>query len=600
MAEFLNGWKRSHHCGVPCESELGQDLTLMGWVDGKRNLGGLIFAYLRDRSGMMQVVFDESRNDRATFEKAEGIRSEFVLAVKGVLARRAPEAINPDVATGAFELLVSDFKILAVSETPPFMIDDDSETNEMLRMQYRYLDLRRPVMQRILALRHRIAKVARDYYDAQGFYEIETPILGRSTPEGARDYLVPSRVYPGQFYALPQSPQQFKQLLMLSGFDRYFQIAKCFRDEDLRADRQPEFTQIDCEMSFVEDEEDVMAVHEGFMAELFRKIKGIEIPLPLPRMKYAEAMARYGSDKPDTRFGLELVDVSDIMGSTEAQFLKDAIAAGGSVRAINAVGSADKLSRKEIDKLVEFVKTYRAKGMSWMTVTADGVKSTLAKFMTEAQIASLLERVGAKANDTVFFVCDADDEVVFAALGALRLELAKRFDLIDPDRFDLLWVTEFPLFEYDAEDGRYYAKHHPFTSPKLEDLDKLESDPASVRAKAYDMVLNGYELGGGSIRISNQELQKRMFRALGFTDESAAERFGYFLRAFQYGAPPHGGIAFGLDRIVMLMAGTNNIRDVIAFPKTQNASDLLTQAPNAVDDAQLAELGICIDKRGTE
>ena len=595
MGELLQGWKRSSYCAEPTEAQIGETLTLMGWVDNRRDLGGLIFIELRDRTGVMQIVFDESENDADVFKQAESIRSEFVLAVRGKLIKRDDETINPRLSTGTIELRASELKILSRSETPPFAIADDVGTQESLRLKYRYLDLRRPDMQRVLMTRHRIAKIARDYYDQNGFVEIETPLLGKSTPEGARDYLVPSRVHPGEFYALPQSPQQFKQLLMLSGFDRYFQIAKCFRDEDLRADRQPEFTQIDLEMSFV-DEDDVMAVNEGFMQKVFKDILHIDIALPLPRMPYKEAMDRFGSDKPDTRFGLELIDVSDIAKEVEFQVFSGALKSGGSVRAINAKDTVDKLARREIDALVEYVKQYRAKGLAWISITADGqIKSAITKFMTEEQIQAIIARCDGQPNDTLFFVADGDDSVVYAALGALRLELARKFDLIDQNRWDLLWVTDFPLLEYSPEEKRYVAMHHPFTSAKDEDLSLLDQNPGAVRAKAYDIVLNGNELGGGSIRIHTPEMQAKMFELLGFTKEQAEEQFGFLMNAFQYGAPPHGGLAFGLDRLVMLLTGATSIRDVIAFPKIQNASDPMTEAPSAVDRKQLRELSIKVD-----
>ena len=595
MGELLQGWKRSGYCAEPTEAQIGETLTLMGWVDNRRDLGGLIFIELRDRTGVMQIVFDESENAADVFQQAESIRSEFVLAVRGKLVKRDAETINPRLSTGTIELRASELKILSKSETPPFAIADDVGTQESLRLKYRYLDLRRPDMQRVLMTRHRIAKIARDYYDQNGFVEIETPMLGKSTPEGARDYLVPSRVHPGEFYALPQSPQQFKQLLMLSGFDRYFQIAKCFRDEDLRADRQPEFTQIDLEMSFV-DEDDVMTINEGFMQKVFKEVLDVDISLPLPRMPYQEAMDRFGSDKPDTRFGLELVDVSDIAKEVEFQVFSGALKSGGSVRAINAKNTVDRLARREIDALVEYVKQYRAKGLAWISITADGqLKSAITKFMTEDQIQAIIQRCDGQPNDTLFFVADGDDSVVYAALGALRLELARKFELIDQNRWDLLWVTDFPLLEYSPEEKRYVAMHHPFTSAKDEDLHLLANDPGAVRAKAYDIVLNGNELGGGSIRIHTPDMQAKMFELLGFTDEQAKEQFGFLMNAFQYGAPPHGGLAFGLDRLVMLLTGATSIRDVIAFPKIQNASDPMTEAPSGVDRKQLKELSIKID-----
>ncbi len=594
MAELLQGWKRSHRVGELTAEQIGQEVTLMGWAGTWRNLGALIFIGLRDRSGLMQVVFNESDLPKEVFELAETIRSEYVIAVKGTLARRTPEMVNKEMKTGEYEVIASELKILSSAETPPFYIDDNVNTKEDLRLKYRYLDLRRPRMQDILMMRHRIAQITRSYFDEQGFLEIETPMLGRSTPEGARDYLVPSRVHPGEFYALPQSPQQFKQLLMIAGYDRYFQLARCFRDEDLRADRQPEFTQIDLEMSFV-DEEDVLAVNEGFIARLLKEVKGIELPLPLRRLPWQAAMDRFGSDKPDTRFGLELVDVTDIVRGSGFGVFNSAIEGGGSVRCINVKGGVEKFPRKKIDELVEFVKIYRAKGLAWMSLKPDGLQCSFAKFLTEEQIGAIQKAAGAEQGDILFFVADAKDEVVYASLGALRVEIAKRLDLIDQTKFDVLWVTDFPLLEWDEEENRYVACHHPFTSPKDEDIALLDTDPGKARAKAYDMVINGYEAGGGSIRIHSSELQEKMFETIGFTPEQARERFGYFIDAFKYGTPPHGGLAYGLDRLVMLMTGTTNIRDVIAFPKVQTASCLMTDAPNVVEEKQLRELHICTD-----
>lgn len=594
MAELLQGWKRSHRVGELTAEQIGQEVTLMGWAGTWRNLGALIFIGLRDRSGLMQVVFNESGLPKEVFELAETIRSEYVIAVKGTLARRTPEMVNKEMKTGEYEVIASELKILSRAETPPFYIDDNVNTKEDLRLKYRYLDLRRPRMQDILMMRHRIAQITRSYFDEQGFLEIETPMLGRSTPEGARDYLVPSRVHPGEFYALPQSPQQFKQLLMIAGYDRYFQLARCFRDEDLRADRQPEFTQIDLEMSFV-DEEDVLAVNEGFIARLLKEVKGIDLPLPLRRLPWQEAMDRFGSDKPDTRFGLELVDVTDIVRGSGFGVFNSAIAGGGSVRCICVKGGVEKFPRKKIDELAEFVKIYRAKGMAWMSLKPEGLQCSFAKFLTEAQIADVQKAAGVEQGDILFFVADAKNEVVYASLGALRVEIAKRLDLIDQTKFDVLWVTDFPLLEWDEEENRYVACHHPFTSPKDEDIALLDTDPGKARAKAYDMVINGYEAGGGSIRIHSSELQEKMFETIGFTPEQARERFGYFIDAFKYGTPPHGGLAYGLDRLVMLMTGTTNIRDVIAFPKVQTASCLMTDAPNVVEEKQLRELHICTD-----
>ncbi|HOL85025.1 aspartate--tRNA ligase [Thermoclostridium caenicola] len=589
MAETLKGMKRTHRCTELTTADVGKEVVVMGWVQRRRDLGKLIFVTLRDRSGIIQVVFNSETNPEL-HEKASQVRSEYVLAVRGTLARRSEEAINRNMVTGEIEIIASELRILNKSEVPPFHIEENVDANEALRLKYRYLDLRRPHLQRNLHLRHRIAKIARDYYDDNGFYEIETPFLTKSTPEGARDYLVPSRVHPGKFYALPQSPQIFKQLLMVSGFDRYMQIVKCFRDEDLRADRQPEFTQIDLEMSFV-DMEDVIAVNEGFISRLFRETLGLDIPVPFKRLTYKEAMERYGSDKPDTRFGLELVNISDLVAESGFKVFRDAVENGGSVRAINAKGAGAKFSRKEIDALGEVVKTYKAKGLAWMVVEAEGLKSPIAKFLTETEIGQIKERLGAEPGDLLLFVADKD-EIVFDALGHLRLELGEKLGLIDHKRYDVLWVTEFPLLEYDEEEQRWVAKHHPFTAPMDEDIDYLDTDPGRVRSKAYDMVINGYEVGGGSIRIHSQELQARMFRVIGLSDEQAGERFGFMLDAFKYGTPPHGGMAFGLDRLTMLLAGTDNIRDVIAFPKVQTAACLMSNAPDVVDEKQLEELHI--------
>lgn len=594
MGELLQGWKRTHRVGELTQEQIGQEVTLMGWAGTWRNLGALIFIGLRDRSGLMQVVFNEAELPKELFALAETIRSEYVIAVRGTFARRTPEMVNRDMKTGEYEVVAKELKILSSAQTPPFYIDDNVNTKEDLRLKYRYLDLRRPRMQEIMMMRHRIAQVTRSYFDEQGFLEIETPMLGRSTPEGARDYLVPSRVHPGEFYALPQSPQQFKQLLMIAGYDRYFQLARCFRDEDLRADRQPEFTQIDLEMSFV-DVDDVLAVNEGFIARLLKEIKGIDLPLPLRRIPWQEAMDRFGSDKPDTRFGLELVNVTELVRGCGFGVFQTAVEAGGSVRCINVKGGVEKFPRKKIDELVEFVKIYRAKGLAWMSLKPDGLQCSFAKFLTEEQIAAIQRAAGAETGDILFFVADAKNEVVYASLGALRLEIAKRLDLIDQTRFDVLWVTDFPLLEWDEEENRYVACHHPFTSPRDEDIPLLDTDPGKACAKAYDMVINGYEAGGGSIRIHSSELQEKMFETIGFTPEQAQERFGYFIDAFKFGTPPHGGLAYGLDRLVMLMTGTTNIRDVIAFPKVQTAACLMTDAPNIVEEKQLRELHIRTD-----
>jgi len=588
MGETIYGLKRTHLCTELGVENIGQKVTIMGWCHKRRNLGGLIFVDLRDRSGILQVVFN-GMNDSEIFEKAETIRNEYVLAVVGEVAKRSPEALNSRMKTGQIEVIASELRILSKSDTPPVQIEEDSDVNEAARLKYRFLDLRRPDMQSNLILRHKVAKIARDYYDDNGFIEIETPMLIKSSPEGARDYLVPSRVHPGKFYALPQSPQLFKQLLMVAGYDRYMQITKCFRDEDLRADRQPEFTQIDLEMSFV-NVDDVLSINEGFIKKAFKEALGIDIETPFMRLPYKEAMERFGSDKPDMRFGMELVNVSDLVAGSGFKLFTDTVSNGGSVQAINAKGCG-KYSRREIDSLVEYVKTYRAKGMAWIAVGENELKSSFTKFLTEDEIKLLLERTDAEQGDLICFIADKN-EVVYDSLGALRLELARRLELLDKNEFRFLWVTEFPLLEYDEEEKRWVAKHHPFTSPMDEDMEFLDSDPGKVRAKAYDIILNGTELGGGSIRIHMQDLQSRMFKLLGFSEEEAWAKFGYLLEAFRFGVPPHGGMAYGLDRMIMLMAGKNSIRDVIAFPKVQNASDLMTNAPDLVDLKQLEELHI--------
>ncbi|CDF58319.1 aspartate--tRNA ligase [Thermobrachium celere] len=590
MAEALNGLKRTCMCGEVFEDKVGSRVTVMGWVQRRRDLGGLIFVDLRDRTGIVQVVFGDEINKEA-FEKAHSIRSEYVLAVTGEVVLR--ESPNPNMPTGKVEIKAEQLKILSESETPPIYIKENLDASEAIRLKYRYLDLRRPDLQRNLMIRHRAAKVVRDFFDENGFLEIETPFLTKSTPEGARDYLVPSRNFPGKFYALPQSPQIFKQLLMISGFDRYFQIVKCFRDEDLRANRQPEFTQIDVEMSFV-DVDDVISLNEKLIQRLFKEIKGIDIEIPFIRMPYREAMERYGSDKPDIRFGMELKDLTDIVSDSEFKVFKDTVASGGHVRAINAEGCAD-FGRKEIDRLTEFVKTYGAKGLAWIALKEGEIKSQIAKFLKEEEIKAIIERTEAKEGDLILIVADKP-KVVFASLGALRLELARKLGLIGPNNkeYKFLWITEFPLLEYDEEEGRYVAVHHPFTSPMDEDIELLETDPGKVRAKAYDIVLNGEEIGGGSIRIHDTKLQERMFKALGFTMEDAWDRFGFLLEAFKYGPPPHGGIAYGFDRLIMFLAETDNIKDVIAFPKNQNAACPLSNAPNVVEKKQLDELGIQI------
>lgn len=597
MAEFLGDLKRTDYCGKVGESQVGKELVVTGWAAKRRDLGGLIFVDLRDRSGILQVVFDASIAGEEVFDKAESIRSEYVLAIEGTLRLRDEAAVNPKIATGKVELVAKTLKILSDADTPPFAIEDNSATNEAVRLKYRYLDLRNSSYQERFRLRSDVCRVIRDYMLGHDFLEIETPFLGKSTPEGARDYLVPSRVHPGEFYALPQSPQLYKQLLMISGFDRYFQIARCFRDEDLRANRQPEFTQVDMEMSFVDDEEDVMGVAEGLIRRVFKDCINYDLPEKIRRMTWQEAMDRFGSDKPDTRFGLELTDISDIVDNCGFQVFTGAIKAGGSVRLINAKGFGKILSRRDIDALGEFVKTYKAKGLAWISVKDDGLQSAITKFLDEDTVNAILKRANAEVGDILFFCADAKNEVVYASLGALRLHLAEKANLIDKSGYDILWVTEFPMFEYSEEEKRLVAVHHPFTSPKTEDLPLVETEPLKVRAKAYDLVINGQEAGGGSIRIHSREVQKRMFNALGFTDEQIQDRFGFFVDAFNYGTPPHGGLAFGLDRLIMLLSKTDNIKDVIAFPKVQNASDLMTDAPSAVEPKQLKELSIKINEK---
>ena len=592
MAELLTtNDKRTCLCAELSSANIGQTVCVMGWAQKQRDLGALIFIDLRDRSGIVQLAFDDA-TDREAFDKAFTVRAEFVLCAHGVVRPRGEGAVNKNIPTGEIEIAVTELKILSASQTPPFEIVENSPVKPELRLQHRYLDLRRPDMAYNIMARSKITKLARDYYARNGFIDIETPCLIAPTPEGARDYLVPSRVHHGKFYALPQSPQLYKQLLMVSGFDRYFQIARCFRDEDLRADRQPEFTQIDTEMSFV-NEDDVMRMHEGFLKFMFKEFYGIDLGGDFIRMPYAEAMDRFGSDKPDIRFGFELKNLSDILAGTEFKVFAGAIANGGSVRAINVNGGAS-MSRKEIDALVEFVKTYKAKGLAWLKWAENGdVSSSYAKFLTEAENEAIKARMEAKPGDLILIVADKNS-VVFDALGALRCHCAKKMGLCDPKDFKFLWVTEFPLLEYSEEDGRFYAKHHPFTMPMEEDLQYIDSDPGRVRAKAYDIVLNGTELGGGSIRIHSGEIQSKMFEVLGFTPEDAQEKFGFLLEAFKYGVPPHGGLAFGLDRLVALSIGLEDIRDVIAFPKVQNASELMTKCPAPADAKALEELAIAI------
>lgn len=592
MFETMEGLKRTHKCAEVSIENVGQEVVLMGFTNSVRNLGGLIFINLRDVSGIIQCVFNT--DDAAMYEKAAKVRDEFVLVVVGTVAKRDEAVINKNMATGDIEVIAKELRILSKAQTPPFYIEENSNVKEELRLKHRYLDLRRPDMQRRLILRSKVAQIVRNYFSENGFYEIETPILMKSTPEGARDYLVPSRVHQGKFYALPQSPQIYKQLLMISGMDRYFQIAKCFRDEDLRADRQPEFTQIDEELSFV-DMDDVISINEKLVAKIFKETKNIDIETPFIRMPFSEAMDRFGSDKPDTRFGLELVNISDAVSDCEFKVFTDAIANGGSVRAINAKNLADKISRKNIDALQEFTKTYKAKGLAWIKINADGIQSPIAKFMTDEQMNKIIEAMSGEVNDLILIVADKD-KVVFDSLGALRIEVAKQNGLIDENKFNFLWVTDFPLLEFDEEENRYVAMHHPFTAPKDEDLEYLDTDPGRVRAKAYDIILNGVELGGGSIRIYNTELQAKMFGVIGLSDEEAWERFGFLLEAFKYGAPPHGGMAYGFDRLIMLLDGCDSIRDVMAFPKVQNACELMSGAPGTVDEKQLVELAINIDK----
>ena len=587
--ETLSDMKRTNMCGELNASDENKEVVLMGWVAKNRKLGGVNFVTLRDRTGIVQLAFNDS-TDKDVFEKSEHLKGEYVIAVKGKVLRRTPENVNKNMPTGEIEVFVTELRVLNSSETPPFYIEENIDTNDALRLKYRYLDLRRPDMQKNMMLRHKVTKIARDYFDANGFLEIDTPMLTKSTPEGARDYLVPSRVQQGKFYALPQSPQQYKQMLMLAGYDRYFQVVRCFRDEDLRADRQPEFTQLDMELSFV-DIDTIININEGFLKKVFKEAMGIDIETPFIRMPYNEAMNRFGSDKPDTRFGLEFIDISDEVKNCGFKVFSGAVENGGSVRCINVKGLGNKLSRKKLDALSEYVKTYKAKGMSWIVVEDDSLRSQITKFLSDDEINSILSKTDAVPGDAILIIADKND-VVYDALGNLRLEVARQFDLIDNSKFNFLWVTDFPLFEYSEEEDRYVAKHHPFTHPVDEDIEKLETEPQNVRAKAYDIILNGSEIGGGSLRIFNSDLQERMFKALGFTHDEAWERFGHLMEAFKYGTPPHGGLAYGLDRLVMIMAGCDSIRDVIAFPKVQTASELMLKSPSYVDKKQLEELGI--------
>ena len=597
MAESMQGLKRTHRCAELSAANAGETVTIMGWVQKNRNKGGLVFIDVRDRSGIIQVVCEEGKTDAALIEKAAKLRSEYVVAVVGKVEKRSG-AVNKNLATGEIEIIPEELRVLSESETPPFQIEENSKTKEEIRLKYRYLDLRRPDMQKNLMMRSKVATLTRQFLAEEGFMEIETPILIKSTPEGARDYLVPSRVHQGHFYALPQSPQLFKQLLMCSGCDRYFQIAKCFRDEDLRADRQPEFTQIDMELSFV-DVDDVIEVNERLLAKLFKEVLGVEVSLPIQRMTWQEAMDRFGSDKPDIRFGMELQNVTEVVKDFDFVVFKNAIENGGTVRGINAKGQGS-MARKKIDRLVDFAKDYGAKGLAYIAIHEDGtVKSSFAKFMTEEQQASLIQAMGGENGDLLLFTADKN-KVVWDVLGALRLELARQMELLDKNEYKFLWVTEFPLLEWNDEQNRFTAMHHPFTMPMEEDLQYIDSDPGRVRAKAYDIVLNGNEIGGGSVRIFNQDIQSKMFEVLGFTPEQAKEQFGFLLEAFKYGVPPHAGLAYGLDRLVMLMAKQDSIRDVIAFPKVKDASDLMTEAPSPVDAKQLDELGLEVEENAQE
>ena len=593
MAESMKGLHRTCRCAEVTNDMVGSKVTLMGWVQKARNKGGLVFVDLRDRSGIMQVIFENGGIDEEGFEKAGKLRSEFVIAVTGTVENRGG-AVNENLATGALELRAESLRILAESDVPPFPIEENSKTKDEIRLKYRYLDLRRPDLQRNLMMKSKVMMLTRKFFTDEGFLEVETPMLGKSTPEGARDYLVPSRIHPGSFYGLPQSPQLYKQLLMCSGYDRYIQIARCFRDEDLRADRQPEFTQIDMELSFV-DVDDVIDVNERFLAYLFKEVLDVDVKLPIQRITWQEAMDRFGSDKPDMRFGMELHDVSEVVKDCGFVVFKGALEAGGSVRGINAEGQGS-MPRKKIDKLVEFAKTYGAKGLAYIAIAEDGTrKSSFAKFMTEEEMDALVQAMEGKPGDLLLFAADKN-KVVYDVLGALRVELAKQMDLLDKNEYRFVWVTEFPLLEWSEEENRFTAMHHPFTMPMDEDIPLLDTDPGAVRAKAYDIVLNGNEIGGGSVRIHQDDIQERMFKELGFTPEAAHEQFGFLLDAFKYGVPPHAGLAYGLDRLVMLIAKVDSIRDVIAFPKVKDASCLMTQAPQRVSEAQLDELGLEVEK----
>jgi len=587
--ETMQGLKRTHDCGTLRKEQVGGEVTLCGWVSRRRDHGGLIFVDMRDRSGFVQIVFDEAAMAAGTFHEAETLRSEFVICVRGTVRARSAETVNPNMETGEVEVVVNELRILNKAKTPPFYIQDGIDVDEMIRLRYRYLDLRRPEMQANIMLRHRVTKIMRDFFDRNGFLEIETPMLCKSTPEGARDFLVPSRLNAGEFYALPQSPQIFKQLLMVSGFEKYFQIVRCFRDEDLRADRQPEFTQLDIEMSFM-DQDSILTLMEEMVKELFDKSMGIKVETPFRRMGWDEAMERFGSDKPDLRFGMELQDITDYVGGSEFKVFNAVMEAGGRVKVINVEGYAN-IPRRELDELVLYVQNYGAKGLAWIQYTEEGVKSPFKKFYSDGTFETIKNAVGAKTGDLLLVVAD-QPAVVAQALGELRLEMGRRRNLMNPDELSFLWVVDFPMFEYSAEEKRYKAMHHPFTAPRDEDIPLLTTDPGRVKANAYDMVLNGVEIGGGSLRIYRSDLQEQVFETLGFAPEEARERFGFMMNAFEYGTPPHGGLAFGLDRLVMIMAKRRSIRDVIPFPKTQSASDVMCEAPSPVDEKQLRELYI--------